>query len=130
MRHLIRAVSALMVVLAAACASTGAAPESTGSSRNVITSEQLLATKQSNLYDAINRLRPMWLRARGISQVTPGIDAEVQVYRETTRLGTVEVLRTLAPQNVARVEYLDPGAAQIRFGRGSPNGAIVVTVGS
>ena len=132
MRILARALAAVLVVLSAACvtsssqADSGAAPRG---SRNVITLEEIRATRQTNLYDVVNRVRPAWLRPRTVSPVSPGTDGGVQVYRENTRIGSVGTLRTMSVDNVARLEYLDASSAQLRYGHGNSNGVIVVVIG-
>ncbi|MBD0320377.1 MAG: hypothetical protein ICV87_08585 [Gemmatimonadetes bacterium] len=130
MRILARALAAALVVLAACVSSQqpdpNAGPRGT---RNVITLEEIRATRQNNLYDVIHRVRPAWLRARTVSPVSPGTDGGVQVYRENTRIGSVGVLYSMSVDNVARLEFLDASSAQLKYGHGNSNGVIVVVIG-
>jgi hypothetical protein len=96
---------------AGASANAGASTSSVRRS-NVLTREELEASGTSNLYDAINRLRPQWLRASTSTQTrTSGGGLNVVVYQGTTQLGGVEVLRQMAPSYVATLRYLDGNQA-------------------
>ena len=94
-------------------ASAGASSGSSAVRRsNLLLREELEASGTSNLYDAINRLRPQWLRAGTNTQTTHGGGGlQVMVYQGTTQLGGVEVLRQMAPSYVASVRYLDGNQA-------------------
>ncbi|MDX1566596.1 MAG: hypothetical protein R3223_02275 [Longimicrobiales bacterium] len=119
----------LLVLLATTgCASAGS---SEGSSRNpdVITSEELRGTQiqSETAYNAIQRLRPAWLRARG-SSFTGGRQLP-SVFVDGTRYGEIDALRSLNVSEIAEIEYLDSRDATTRFGTGYPAGAIMVTTG-
>jgi hypothetical protein len=99
---------------AGAGASASAGTSTSGVRRsNVLTREELEASSTSNLYDAINRLRPQWLRTSTSTQTrTTGEGGlQVVVYQGTTQLGGVEVLRQMAPSYVATIRYLDGNQA-------------------
>lgn len=121
--------TALLVALSTTgCASTGS---SSGSSRNpdVITSEELRGTQiqSENAYNAVQRLRPSWLRARG-SSFTGGRPLPV-VFVDGTRFGELDSLRSLNVSDIVQIEFLDSRDATTRFGTGYPAGAIMVTTG-
>ena len=59
----------LVACVFAACVRTVTAAGSAGTSRTVLTSEQLAGTNSSNVYDAIATLHPDWLSSRGPSSV-------------------------------------------------------------
>lgn len=96
-------------------ASAGASPSASASTArrsNVLSREELEASGTSNLYDAINRLRPQWMRGSTNTQTrTGGGGLQVVVYQGTTQLGGVEVLRQMAPSYVATIRYLDGNQA-------------------
>lgn len=110
------------VALFAACAPAASGGASAGASAgagtssvrrsNVLTREELAGSGTSNLYDAINRLRPQWLRGSTNTQTrTGGGGLSVVVYQGTTQLGGVEVLRQMAPSYVATIRYLEGNQA-------------------
>lgn len=122
--------TALLVSLATSgCASAGSS--SGGSSRNpdVITSEELRGTQiqSENAYNAVQRLRPAWLRARG-SSFTGGRELPA-VFVDGTRFGEIDSLRNLNVSDIVQIEFLDARDATTRFGTGYPAGAIMVTTG-
>jgi len=106
------------------------APASTtsGSGRSdLITREELEETGAGTLYEAIERLRPRWLTLRG--QRSLGGTTDIVVYQNQSYLGSIDVLRQLAPDMVVRVRYLDAATASASLpGLGSRHieGAIVI----
>lgn len=122
------AVSALFVI-AAACASSpqGAGAVNTRSaSRNFLPQEEIGGKVSGTALDAVRMLRPGWLVKRGPQSVS--FEADIWVYLGRARMGGVEALREIAAGNVAWLEFLDPAAANYRFGGGHPHGAIVVSM--
>lgn len=115
-------------VAAGGCASSGG---SSGPSRDadVITSEELRTTdiQSENAYRAVQRLRPIWLRARS-SNFSGDRELPV-VFVNGTRFGEIESLYNLSVTDIQRMEYLDSRDATTRFGTGYPAGAIMVTTG-
>lgn len=108
-----------------ACASGGGGGTS-GPKRggpNKITVEELATMEQFDLYTAISRLRPRWLRAgsRG--------DLPAVVMNGTPQNGGLEVLRSIRPSDVGSLEFMSASDATTRFGTGYQGGAIVVSTG-
>lgn len=111
-----------------ACASSGG---SSGPSRDsdVITSEELRSSdlQADNAYRAVQRLRPVWLRAR--SSNFSGDRELPAVFVDGTRFGDIESLYNISITDVQRMEYMDARDATTRFGTGYPAGVIMVTTG-
>lgn len=111
----------------------GCAPAVEGEGRvrvnpNLITREEMANTGVTNLYDAIHRLRPQWLR-RGTTTSMTGGGAELVVFQGTTMLGGVDALRQIAPGYPVSVRFLDASTATNTLpGLGSRrvSGAIVI----
>ncbi|HVX41036.1 MAG TPA: hypothetical protein VHB25_15820 [Gemmatimonadaceae bacterium] len=149
-------VGAIAIASLAGCASSGAngaaasgRSASTQSSRYVLTATELEGAQADNLYDAIQKLRPDYLRgdqtgvvgqtdatgARvsgslgGQSNVTLVHDAvvPVSVYRNGVRLGGLDDLRHITIDEVKEVRFLKAADAIIRLGTENGAGAIVVT---
>ncbi len=101
-----------------------AAPER-GVGEDVLSWEQLRDTRAQNLYEALRRLRPYWIRVRG-----PGrrIEVEVHVYVESQSVGGVDALRTINLEDVGEVRYFSGPEATTRFGTNNEGGAIVITL--
>jgi hypothetical protein len=127
MRHNFR--SALLLVLlagsATACATAGTGEAVSSTSRSSpITLAEIRQSSASNALELVQALRPNWLRARGQTSIRYG--DEVVVYLNNIRLGTIESLREISTTNVGSVEYVEPRLANMRWGAGHTQGAIVV----
>ena len=95
---------------------------------NVITREEIEGSGTTNLFDAIQRLRPQWLRNASQTNYSGG-GTELVVYQNTTLLGGLESLRQIAPGYAQTVRYLDASTAMNTLpGLGSRKvaGAIVI----
>lgn len=121
-----RSVLALLVIFATAC-SSAPGPNQTArpASTNTITEAELERFAGQPLQQAIQRLRPQFLRTRGSGTITQGPNGVV-VYLGTTRMGGVEVLNQIRTGDVSSVQYLSPSEATQRFGLDHTGGAIVL----
>lgn len=109
----------LASVVGAGCASSGTGSGSGGSS--VLTREQLLETNERNLYTAIQRLRPQWLRSRG-SQVS---GAEVALFVDGTPRGNVSELSSIPIDGIVEVQYYGVTEAGFTFGTAGGVGGVI-----
>lgn len=142
---------------AAACASSsGGATQERGASsgsRYLITEAELAKTQADNVYDAIVKLRPDFLRGRGenasfVQQSVPKSPGDpgstaaasssagsaalttanpVMVYKDNVRMGGVDDLRQIQPATIREIRYLPGSEASIRFGTNNSSGAILIT---
>lgn len=97
--------------------------------RDVITREELLSTPRGdqNLYELIRFLRPHMLQARpGVRSMGGSNASGVSVYLDRKRDIGTDVLRTLRPDQVEEVRYMDPSKAESEFGFAAAGGAILV----
>lgn len=104
--------------------SSGPAPRRAGGDAPIQRTE-LVRLGSRDAFTAVQALRPRWLLARH-PQTLSGRDGVV-VYFETLRLGGLEALRDMSTNDIGAIQYLRPAAAQLRFGAGHLNGAIVIT---
>jgi hypothetical protein len=103
------------------------APEPHRRASEVITAEELDASGESNVYLAVQRLRPQWLRARPRGSMRlSGPEPAVIVYIDATRFGTLSSLQSLTVGGIYEIRRYDASEATNRFGTGHTNGAIVV----
>jgi hypothetical protein len=120
------AVLGMMTVLAAGCASSGEPGERRN--MNELLPEEIAAAPVSNLYEAVEQLRPRWLQVRNVQSLS-GAGAGVAVFQNRTHLGGPEVLRGMGWNGVARLRYLDgpQASAQLRTpGSDGFAGAIII----
>jgi hypothetical protein len=93
-----------------------------------ITRQELAASGTTNLYAAVERLRPQWLRPRGFTNFRGGGTAIV-VYQGTTPLGSLDALRQIAPEFAEELRFLDSSQASNTLpglGSRAVAGAIVI----
>ena len=99
------AVCVLLVLGLVGCANTLPGGSVTAANSDVITREELLDVGVGDLYQAVERLRPLWLRSRGIRSLTS--ETEIAVLRDGAYFGPIESLRAIPAAQVFRLEYVD-----------------------
>jgi hypothetical protein len=128
---------------AAGCASSGTAgqaadPQTTAVATpgprpqrkdpNVITEAELSTRTTLTARQAIEQLRPQFLRTRGTTTLGNAQTADViWVYVDGTRMGTLEVLNNVGVHEIREIRYLNPSEATNRYGTGHVQGAILIT---
>lgn len=124
--------SAFLIVLAGialtACAGArGPRPEPPpGGDRYTLTETELHGAQDRNLYDAIQRLRPTFLRSRQVRSSSTPTPEPVHVYIDGTRAEGLETLKLFTPRQVREVRFYEPHQANVRFGTGHHGGLIEV----
>jgi hypothetical protein len=105
----------LSLLVAQGCAANpGAATRSHDPYR--ITVEEMAGTSASNAYEAVQMLRPAWLRSRTLLRGHgPDQRAEIVVILNGSRYGTAESLRNISVGMIGYMEYLEGGRAQQEF---------------
>jgi hypothetical protein len=118
--------SILMVAAGVACASAGTG---TGASHNsdIITAEQIAVTHESNAYDAINQIKPLWLKTRGQTSVNTGSSPYASVFVDGQYFGDLASLRQIIAPQIKQVRYLNGPNAVTRYGMQYGSGVIEVT---
>lgn len=86
--------------------------------RNVILRAEYIDLGVINAFEVIRRLRPQWLRNRGIPVLPVVYVNDIQ--------DTFDILAILHLPDIIKLEYLDAFQATGRFGTGHGNGAILV----
>ena len=117
----------LLVLAAAACASSGTARASRPDA-DLITRAEIDEAGPSSAYDLIQKLRPTWLRKRGNTSFTQ--ETDLVVYLDGVRMGNRDALRNISTNAIQSIEYLDSRRATNRFGSGHVAGAILIHTGS
>ena len=109
----------------AACAAAGS-PESESPRSNVITLDEFANVGHMNALEAVQRLRPVWLRVRGQATFRAQM-VGIRVYVDGTRRGdTVDELRRIRVSNIDEMRFLSAREATMRFGTDHQEGAILV----
>ena len=109
------------------------ADSSTRRDANLITSDELTEVFDRSVFEAIQILRPGWLRRTGFARDLPGLIIDNQRYTSTCPSGTecdaafeFEILQTMRPGDVETLTLLSASDASTRWGTGYPVGAIEV----
>jgi hypothetical protein len=100
--------AALFSVSCSSAPSTGSSSPSVGDP-NYLTIEQIRATDARDALEAVERLRPLWLRIRGQSSIN-GTNT-ILVYLNETRLGGIDVLRGYPLEAITSIKYLSASEA-------------------
>ena len=110
------------------CASSGTSPISNTvkvpRTPNYITGEEIVASNATEMtvYDAVARLRPNWLAAKG--RATQGSEYPV-AYVDGQQYGSAESLRNIRAYSVADIRYYDITQAGARFGLQGGTGGVI-----
>ncbi len=94
----------------------------------MITEAELASRSTLTARQAIEQLRPQFLRTRGTTTLGNAQTADVSwVYFDGPRMGTLDVLYTIGVHEIREIRYLNPSEATNRYGTGHVQGAILVS---
>lgn len=127
MRHVQRFVLFSLVALLAGCASSPSQRSAASADPNVILEAELGGYADRPVLQAIQRLRPQFLRSRGVSSVNRTEVDVVVVYLGGTRMGGPDALGQIRTADVREIRYLSPADASQRYGLNHSAGAIILT---
>ncbi|HEY4735706.1 MAG TPA: hypothetical protein VIH53_14295 [Gemmatimonadaceae bacterium] len=122
---------AVAVAALTACASTNSsgAGSNTGAvhrESNVITQEEIAASMESNAYDAVARLRPLFLKTRGRTSINAQGDEHATVFVDGQRYGDLNALKSIVANQIHVIRYFSGPEAVTKFGMEYGSGAIEV----
>jgi hypothetical protein len=125
-RHRLIPIVLFCIATLSGCASTGGG----GSfDSDLITLEEIDRLGPGiSAYEAIERLRPTWLRDRGVNSANPAFENDTlpRVHIDTTPY-TINDLRSFRGTDAQSIRFMDARDATTRYGTGYVNGLIVVT---
>jgi hypothetical protein len=93
--------------------------------RNRIALEELQGEPSGTAFNAVQHLRPAWLRGRPTSLGGTTITSP-RVFVNGSDYGTAESLRSIDIESVSEMEYMSGQDATTRYGTGYPLGIILV----
>lgn len=119
-----RTLKVLLPLLLAACTGQprGPAPHD----RGVVSSEELVATHVTTLYQALQQIRPEYLHDRGFTSLQTPRAQVPMVYVDNVLMGDIGYLESVNVADVAEVRRISASEATTRFGTGHAGGAILV----
>lgn len=116
----------LTLVAALACASSGTAGTAVRRDPNLITEQEIATSAESNLYDVVSRLRPMFLKTRGQSTINSGGSEYASVFLDGQYFGELGSLRNIVATQIHEIRYLSGPDAVSRYGMRYGSGAVDV----
>jgi hypothetical protein len=121
-----RTLAALALVLTvAACGKNEINNGTVSRNSNIITREEIAGTTVESAYDAVQRLRPMFLRPRSTGSRS---NALAVVFIDGVRRGDPEVLRAIAARSVEEIRFITAVDATTRYGTNIEGGVLQVTL--
>jgi len=115
----------MAMVAVTACASAGGSGGGTGTYRDpiLITEHEIDASMESNGFDVVQKLRPMFLKTRGRSTINAGGSEYASVFVDGVYYGELASLRNLVSNQIHEIRYLNgpesAGKYGIRYGQGA-----------
>ncbi len=110
----------ILLTLTGCASSGGSAGGGGGGSGNTISAENLAGVRDLTVFEAIQRLRPRWLRSRGGSPLPI-------VFVDGVRRGGPDELKSIPANIVTGIRFIDGRMATTRYGAGFGGGMIQVT---
>jgi hypothetical protein len=92
----------------------------------LITEQEIATSAESNLYDVVSRLRPMFLKTRGRSTINSGGSEHASVFLDGQYFGELGSLRNIVPTQIHEIRYLSGPDAVSRYGMRYGSGAVDV----
>jgi hypothetical protein len=120
-----------MVALAftLACASTGGAGGSAPPpDRNLLTDDEIATISVASAYEAVERLRPLFLKTRGRSTINAGGSEYASVFVNGQFYGDLPSLRNIVANEVREIRYFNGPDAVTKYGMRYGSGAIDVRI--
>jgi hypothetical protein len=112
-----------------ACAATQTTrPFMAGAGREVLTAAEIVASRVTDVYQAVSQLRPEFLRRRPAAiPASPFAQVPIAVYVDEMPFGMADALRYVPLDRVRLIRYVSPTEANLKYGGSHPGGAILVT---
>lgn len=95
--------------------------------RNLITADEIARSNASNAYEAVERLRPAFLRTRGAQSIQNPEPPTPMIYLDGIRFGPLQTLSSIPAIGILSIQYMNAVDATQRFGMGHEGGAILIT---
>jgi len=93
---------------------------------NLITQDEIERVTATNAYDAVQMLRPSFLRTRGVTSAVTVMPEMAIVYLDGMKMGDVGQLQRIPTVGIVSIRYINAIDANQRYGRGHEGGAILV----
>jgi hypothetical protein len=113
----------MTVVAVMACASGGGSGTTIHRDPNLITEQEIANSSETNGFDVVSRLRPMFLKTRGRSTINARNSEYASVFVDGVYYGELNSLRNIVANQIHEIRYLNgpesAGKYGIRYGTGA-----------
>lgn len=117
----------LLALAASACATSGGSTGEPRQDRNLLTAEDLQPMATFTAWEAVQRMRPMWLRPGGVrNSANPG-GHHAHVFVDEAPYGPLEALRSFRVSDIRQMRFVNATDATTRYGGQYQGGVIIVT---
>ena len=114
-------------MLGLACAAPATRPRA-GGDPQLITEEEVEASRALTAYEVIQKLRANFLSYRGETSFTPNNSQPYPtVYLDGQQFGPIGTLRNIPASQVSTIRLYRSGEATTKFGAGNMGGVIAIT---
>ncbi len=120
----------IAVVVTAACARQAASTGQNNGRSDALLADEIRRSGANDALSAIRMLRPRFLATRGRTTILGSEESEPVVYVDERPIGNVSTLRDIPANSIVEVRHFDAAQAQMRFGAGHSQGAILIITGS
>ena len=120
----IRSIRALTLVAVMACATTGTSAPRVRRDPNLLTQQEIAAANVSTAYEAISKLRPMFLKTRGRTTINSEANDYAVVFVDGQRFGDLHSLNNIVAASILEARFLPGTEAVTRYGMQYGGGAI------
>jgi hypothetical protein len=98
------------------------------SSSQFISEDEVSASRESNAYDVIHKLRANFLSYRGETSFDKSRSAPYPtVYLDGQEFGSISILRTIPSSEISTIRLYRSWEATTKFGTGNMGGVIAIT---
>lgn len=115
-----------LALTASACASGSSGSGEPRRNPDLLTLEELEPLSQFTAWEAIQRLRPIWLRPGGIRNSANPAGHYPSVFVDGSPYGPMESLRSFRVDNIQEIRHVDATDATIRYGGQYQGGVILI----
>jgi hypothetical protein len=117
-----------VLLIAAVCACTRAPyrDPSLALDREIITQDEIEASRGSSAYDVIRKLHGNFLSYRGRTSIKDTVTSMPMVFMDDQVYGPISVLRNIPASQIAEIRLYRAWEATIKYGSGLPGGAIAI----
>lgn len=109
-----------------ACAAAHTEPEIGSGNLEIITRDQILASRATSAYDVIKKLHANFLSYRGRTSFVDSASSMPQVFMDDQIYGPVSSLKNIPAGQIAQIRLYRAWEAVLKYGSGLPGGAIAI----